>query len=294
MLKKWNLALLLILFDSLIPSVVAQRVETQESGNAAIYFNEGLESYQQGKYKEAVDSLRKAIRLSGGFAAAARKPEWREAVVKLGIAQNLLGDHDSAWNTFTVVILNQQSDKAKQIIPLDIENAQAYYDLGRAYYVTRGMPGLGNFNLEAAIELFKRAISLKPDYAEVYEHLGNSYNAQHKYELSTESYQQAIRLKPEEWWSYNGIGDNYAALRHYNEAIKFYQKAMDLYRKSFGEEQLAIIKSLAIVYLDSGDRKRATEQYNILKKGCLKRACGGMVDELGFLIRKNSSRSARR
>lgn len=259
--KKLNSAWLLILFFSFIPLIMAQKVETQESGNAIVYLNEGLESYQQGKYREAIESFKKAIRLYGGFNMAVRNPGWREAIIKRGISESMLGDHDNAMLTFSGIIMNLEGDEAKRIIQLDTESAQAYYDLGTAYYVSHGVPGLRDFSMEAAIESFNRAISLKPDYAEAYEYLGYSYDAQHKYDLAIDAYRQVIRLKPERAESYNGLGLAYRALNRYAEAIEAFNKSISL-KPDF----VAPHQNLGRMYFEIGDHVSAIEQYKILKR----------------------------
>jgi tetratricopeptide (TPR) repeat protein len=294
MLKKLSPALLLVLSVSLMPSISVRQVGAQESATADTYYNEGLESYGQGRYKEAIESFTQAIRLSGGLAVAARNPERRDAVIKLATAQSISGDHLSAMSTFLAVITNRQGDEAKRVISLDTESAQAYYDLGTAYYGSHGLARLGDFSMVAAIESFERAISLRPGYAEAYEYIGHSYNGLHKYKLSTEYYQRAIRLKPDAWMSYNGVGHNYAALHRYPEAIEFYRKARNAYRSTHGEEQAGVVESLAIAYLDSGDRKSAMEQYKLLKRVCAKSDCRGMAEELEYMLRDSRPRASRR
>lgn len=261
MLQKLNSACLLILFIILIPSVLAQRVEAQESSNAAASYNEGLEYYRQGKYKEAVESLTKAIRLSGGLAVAAQNPKWRDAVIKLGVADSMLGNHLYAMATFSSVIMNRPGDEAKQIIRLDTDSAQAYYDLGTAYYISHGMPSSRDFSMEAAIESFKRAISLKPDYAEAYWYLGLSYDALQKYEMAVEAHKEAARLNPNRAESYNSLGLAYYALNRYVEAVEAFKKSITL-KPDF----VAPRYHLGMAYLALGDRQSAMKQYRILKK----------------------------
>jgi len=261
MLRKLNSLWLLILFISFIPSVIAQKVETQEADNAAIYLNQGLESYQQGKYGEAVLPFKKAIQLNGGFIKAARNPEWREVVIKLGIAESISGNHDGAMITFSSLIMNLQGNDAKQIILLDTENAQLYYDLGTAYYVSHGVPGLQDFSMKTAIALFRKAIVLKPDFAEAYEYLGYSFDAQHKYEAAVDAYKEAIRLKPESAESYNGLGLAYRSLNNYADAIEAFKKSI-----SINPDFVAPYEHLGMTYIDIGNRALAMEQYRILMK----------------------------
>jgi len=48
-----------------------------------------------------------------------------------------------------------------------------------------------------AIEAFKRAIQLKPDYAEAYSNLGWAYNNTGAYAAAIDPLKKAIQLKPD-------------------------------------------------------------------------------------------------
>ena len=47
-----------------------------------------------------------------------------------------------------------------------------------------------------AIELYKRVIKLKPDYAEAYNNMGVAYKENSDFSAAIESYRKAISLKP--------------------------------------------------------------------------------------------------
>ena len=51
--------------------------------------------------------------------------------------------------------------------------------------------------LEEALEAYKKAISLKPDYAEAYSNLGTTLQDQGKLEEAIEAYNKALSLKPD-------------------------------------------------------------------------------------------------
>ena len=55
----------------------------------------------------------------------------------------------------------------------------------------------GQGKLEEAIESYKKAISIKPDYAEAYLNMGTVFQDQGKLEEAIESYKKAISIKPD-------------------------------------------------------------------------------------------------
>ena len=51
--------------------------------------------------------------------------------------------------------------------------------------------------LEEAIEAYKKALAIKPDYAEAYYNMGNALKEQGKLEEAIEAYNKALAIKPD-------------------------------------------------------------------------------------------------
>jgi len=220
-----------------------------------------LKYYRSGKYKEAVDSLFKAVTIKGKSALIVRGFQWQDAFTKLGIARSIIGDDTGAFISFTIVVENRSEGEKTKIILLDTDSSRAYFNLGTVYYTSHGFPGMRDFSMEVAIECFKRAISLKPDYEEAYEYSGHSYDAQHKYENAVDAYKEAIRLKPEKAEPYNSLGLAYRSLKCYAEAIEAFKISISLETDFVAPHQ-----HLGMTYFDIGDRQSAMKQYEMLKK----------------------------
>jgi tetratricopeptide (TPR) repeat protein len=47
-----------------------------------------------------------------------------------------------------------------------------------------------------AIDAYKEAIKIKPDYHEVYYNMGVTYNGLGKYQKAIDAYKEAIKIKP--------------------------------------------------------------------------------------------------
>lgn len=189
--------------------------------------------------------------------------------------------------------LNQISSSVSQLALRSVSNdAKRQYDEGVRYYSTfipynpLDYEQKQNQKLTSAVGSFKQAISLKSDYYEAYLYLGHSYAGLHNYGLALEAYRQAARLKPNEWMPYYFIGHTYLAINRYGEAISFYLMAGDVSNNVVGGANTSVIKSLAVAYLEDGDRKNGVEQYKALKKACEKSYCKGMLEEVEYLLRK--------
>ncbi|PYS51104.1 MAG: hypothetical protein DMF68_05465 [Acidobacteria bacterium] len=251
----------MLLSLAISPITLTEKIKGQETQDALTFYNEGLEYYRSGKYKEAADSLFKAVTVKGTRALVAPGPQWRDAFTKLGIAQSIIGNDTGAFLSFMVVVENRSEGEKTQVIRLDTDSSRAYFNLGTVYYTSHGFPGMREFSMEAAIQCFKRAISLKPDYEEAYEYLGYSYDAQHKYEKAIDAYQEAIHRTPEKAEPYNALGLAYRSLKRYAEAIDVLKKSISL-----ESDFVAPHQHLGMTYFDIGDRRSAMKQYEILKK----------------------------
>jgi len=89
---------------------------------------------------------------------------------------------------------------------------------------------------DAAIESYKHAIKIKPDYAAAYNNMGVALKDKGDLEAAIESYKQAINAKPEYADAYNNMGialknkgDLSAAISSYQEALKIKPDYADAY-----------------------------------------------------------------
>ena len=90
-------------------------------------------------------------------------------------------------------------------------------------------------NLKESIEgklkeseiFYKKAIELKPDYAEAHNNLGNIYKELGK-KYGEKSYKKAIELKPDYAEAYLNIGKLFKELEQTNEAIKYFEKSLKI------------------------------------------------------------------
>ena len=83
---------------------------------------------------------------------------------------------------------------------------------------------IGKF--DEAIDAYKKAISIKPDYAEAYSNMGVVLRDQSKLEESIDAYKKAISLNPNDGDTYFNMGIALKDQGKLEEAIDAYKKAI--------------------------------------------------------------------
>lgn len=116
-----------------------------------------------------------------------------------------------------------------------------------------------NGDKEKAAQEFKKAIEIKPDYADAYHNLANTYQEMGKTSEAMENYQKAAYYNPNLWQSYQNIAAIYFGQGKYQESISYIQKALQINSKN-----LNLVTSLGIVYLKMGDKDNAGKVFNYI------------------------------
>ena len=62
-------------------------------------------------------------------------------------------------------------------------------------------------NLEAAIDSYKQALKIKPDYAEAYNNMGAALHDKGNLEAAIDSYKQVLKIKPGYAEAYYNMGN---------------------------------------------------------------------------------------
>src|SRR6185436_16794575 len=101
-------------------------------------------------------------------------------------------------------------------------------------------------NIEA-VQLFKRAIEIDPEFAAAYNNLGAAYNALGRYQEAVVVLSSALRQRPDYAEAHYGLGVAYLNLGEYSKAVKAYQEAVRL-NPNFSEAR----NSLGVAYNNWG------------------------------------------
>jgi predicted O-linked N-acetylglucosamine transferase (SPINDLY family) len=136
----------------------------------------------------------------------AAQPDHADALHLLGIIAYQTGRHD-----LSVELI-------RQAIQRNGRNPAYFYNLGNA------LKDQGN--LDEAIAAFRRAIAIKPDWADAHLALGNSLNGQGKLDEAIAAYGKAIAVKPDHAMAHSNLGVTLREQGKLDEAISAYQRAI--------------------------------------------------------------------
>ncbi len=109
---------------------------------------------------------------------------------------------------------------------------------------------------EEAIEAYKQAISIDPDYAKAHNGLGAAYGNLGKYKVAMEAYKQAISIDPDYAVVHNNLGAAYYNLGKYKEAIEACKQAI-----SIDPDYANAYYNIGVAYTKSGMYKEAIDAY---------------------------------
>ena len=233
--------------------------------NYMAYNNRGNAYGRSGRYSEAIDDYKQAIRINPAYANARYnfgvvyekldrpneaidayeqairiKPDYADAYLALGNAYGKLGRYQDSV------------EACKQAIRIRPDYVEAYNNLGFAY----GSLGLYQQEIDAC----RQAVKIQPDYAQAYNNIGVAYGSLGDYQQEIDACRQAVKIQPDYAQAYNNIGAACYKLGRYADAIEAYSQAVKI-KPDYTEAH----DNLAYAYLMIGDKKSALAEYNILK-----------------------------
>jgi tetratricopeptide (TPR) repeat protein len=109
---------------------------------------------------------------------------------------------------------------------------------------------------DGAIESYKKAVEIKPDFHEAWYNMGNAYSAKKEYDRAIESYKKAVEIKPDYHKAWYNMGITYRAKKEYDRGIESYKKAVEIkpdYHKAWN--------NMGIAYSDKKEYDRGIESY---------------------------------
>lgn len=112
----------------------------------------------------------------------------------------------------------------------------------------------GDFN--KAIEEFKKAIELNPNYADAYHNLANTYQGIGQTDLAIENYKKAIEINPNLWQSWQNLAAIYFEQQKFELAKENMEKAIKA-----NPENANLYLNLGIIYLKLENEQEAQKYF---------------------------------
>ncbi|RJQ56966.1 MAG: tetratricopeptide repeat protein [Nitrospiraceae bacterium] len=211
-----------------------KETEIEDYEKTAEYWSSlGYSYWISGRYEEAIDACRQAIKIS---------PEDARSHQILGASYDVLGLNKDAieaykhaikinpndWSSYhnlgniylELGMLKEAVDAYEQAVRINPDFAESYKKLGYAY----GKSGRAT----DAIEAFKQAIRINPDDSTAHINLGVSYEKSGMSKEAIEAFKQAIRINPDYAEAHNDLGIAYGELGMYKDAIGAYKQAIKI------------------------------------------------------------------
>jgi len=95
-------------------------------------------------------------------------------------------------------------------------------------YCNLGLALKGQGELDAAIGSYRKALSMKPDYAEAHNNLGLALQQLGDLDAAIASYRKALKFKPDNAEAYNNLGLTLGEQGKHEAAIESYHKALSI------------------------------------------------------------------
>jgi tetratricopeptide (TPR) repeat protein len=203
---------------------------TTSSPEARSEFLQGRELFDKLQFTDAAEHFRKAVAADPNFAwaelfVANTSPTGADFFEHLNKAVNLA---DKASNGEKLVILAAQAgangDVTKQKEYLD-DLVAAYPYAERAHFALGGWY-FGQQNYQQAIDHYRRATELDPNYSSAFNLLGYAYRQSGDYPDAEKAFQHYITLIPKDPNPYDSYAELLLKMGRYDDAIAQYRKAL--------------------------------------------------------------------
>jgi tetratricopeptide (TPR) repeat protein len=163
------------------------------------------------------------------------------------------GDYNTALGYFNSKSYEKAAAEFEQVVKTDAKNLQAHFYLGKSYQALN--------KTDQAIGSYKKAIEVKPDYAEANYELGSIYMGKKDYETSLPYIEKASKIKYTSTDYLIALGDNYRELKRCNYAVVPYGKV-----NGFDDKNTAAYYGMGLCYIELKNRIAAGQQVRNLEK----------------------------
>ncbi len=165
-------------------------------------------------YQNILAKFPKNKRASDGLEALAGEPVGRISQLQEPSEDQL----QSLMKFYSKGQLQQALKQAKTLIQQFPRSPILYNFKGAA------LKGLGHLDL--SIDAYKKALAIKPDYAEAYYNMGNALKKHGRLDEAIEAYSKALTIKPDKADAYKNMGSALKEQGQLEEAIKAYNNVL--------------------------------------------------------------------
>ena len=120
------------------------------------------------------------------------------------------------------------------------------------YTTAWALPSTSQGKRDEAVACYRRAVELKPDFAEAHNNLGNALKDQGEFDEAIAGCRRALELKPDYAEAHNNLGVAFQGQGKLDEAVACYRRALEL-KPDYAEAHL----NESLVSLLTGDFERA-------------------------------------
>lgn len=159
----------------------------------------GIAHFRLKKYKEAIESFKKAIEI---------KPDNPSSLAGIAMVYRNSGEYEEAIKTY------------KQMIDLKVYEITAYGNLSYCLIETD--------RYVEAIKAAKQAISIKPDEEIAHNNLGVAYRELEKYEEAIEAFEESKKINPDYPRSHYNLGITYLRMNDSEGATREYEMLQNI------------------------------------------------------------------
>ena len=145
---------------------------------------------------------------------------------------------------------------AKEVIALKKDSEIEDYKKSAEYWFNLGVTYANSGMYKEAIEAFKQAIRIKPNFAEAHYNLGLAYDKLGMYKKAIETYKRVIKIKPNFAEAHYNLGLAYTKLEMYEESIEAFKQVIKI-KPDFAEAHY----NLGLAYEELGMYEEAMEEF---------------------------------
>ena len=206
-----------------------------------------------------IDAKRRILQITAPISrGSSGSPVFNKSGEVIGIATFLIKEAQNL-NFAVPVTLIKDNIQSEKVVVLDDAVTEDYKKTAK-YWFTLGIAYSDSEMFREAIEAFKQAVRINPEYEKAHYNLGTAYGKSGMLKEAIEGFKEAIRINPDDAHACYNLGYVYVKSGMYKESIEAFKQAIRL-KPDFAEAHY----NLGIVHLKLNDRGSALDEYRILK-----------------------------